>query len=49
MKLHEVEGRTVLTWQTYYDFKGKFGWDDANFIVHPEHFFVSLRPIFLTP
>lgn len=32
-----------LTWkqQTFYDFEGKFGWHDANFIVHPENFFVS--------
>lgn len=27
--------------QTYYDFEGKFGFHDANFIIHPEHFFVS--------
>lgn len=27
--------------QTYYPFEEKFGWQDANFIIHPEHFFVS--------
>lgn len=26
--------------QTYYDF-GKFGFHDANFIIHPENFYVS--------
>lgn len=25
--------------QTYYDFK-KLGWQDANFIIHPEHFYM---------
>lgn len=30
--------------QTYYDFKGKFGWHDANFIIHPENFFVCTAP-----
>lgn len=32
------------TSQTYYDFEGKFGFHDANFIIHPEHFFVSYSP-----
>ncbi|KAG8626206.1 hypothetical protein KVT40_006607 [Elsinoe batatas] len=26
--------------ETYYDFK-KFGWKDANFIIHPEHFYMA--------
>jgi len=27
--------------QTYYDFEGKYGFHDANFIIHPEDFYVS--------
>lgn len=34
------EARLTLSHQTYYDFEKKFGWDDANFIIHPTHFFV---------
>lgn len=28
--------------QTYYDFE-KFGWQDSNFIIHPEHWFMAAR------
>ena len=34
----------IIATNTYYDFEGKFGFHDANFIIHPEHFFVSLGP-----
>ncbi|KAK4149723.1 para-nitrophenol 4-monooxygenase [Chaetomidium leptoderma] len=33
----------IIATNTYYDFKGKFGWHDANFIIHPEHFFMAAR------
>ncbi|KAK4118282.1 FAD/NAD(P)-binding domain-containing protein [Parathielavia appendiculata] len=33
----------IIATNTYYDFDGKFGWQDANFIIHPEHFFVAAR------
>ncbi|KAK5651865.1 hypothetical protein OQA88_11634 [Cercophora sp. LCS_1] len=33
----------IIATNTYYDFEGKFGWSDANFIVHPEHFFMAAR------
>ncbi|KAK3900988.1 para-nitrophenol 4-monooxygenase [Staphylotrichum tortipilum] len=33
----------IIATNTYYDFKEKFGWEDANFIVHPEHFFMAAR------
>lgn len=33
----------VSTTKTYYDFEGKFNFHDANFIIHPENFYVSLR------
>lgn len=35
--------------QTYYDFEGKFGFHDANFIIHPEHFFVGSLSLSLAP
>lgn len=28
--------------QTYYDFD-QFDWEDSNFIVHPEHYFMAAR------
>lgn len=28
--------------QTYYDFD-KFGWNDSNFIVHPDHWFMAAK------
>lgn len=28
--------------QTYYDFD-QFGWDDSNFIIDPEHYFMAAR------
>ncbi len=31
--------------KVYYDFEGKFGFHDANFILHPEHFFVWFLPL----
>ena len=32
--------------QTYYNFEKKFGWGDASFIIHPDHFFVrEQRPM----
>ncbi|KAF2218752.1 FAD binding domain-containing protein [Elsinoe ampelina] len=30
----------IVATNTYYDFK-KFGWKDANFIIHPEHFYMA--------
>lgn len=43
----EYPGKTwdaqIIATNTYYDFAGKFGFNDANFIIHPEHFFV--RPL----
>ncbi|KAK4158678.1 para-nitrophenol 4-monooxygenase [Cladorrhinum sp. PSN259] len=33
----------IIATNTYYDFEGKFGWHDANFIIHPEHFFMAAR------
>ncbi|KAL0943770.1 Para-nitrophenol 4-monooxygenase 1 [Colletotrichum truncatum] len=33
----------IVATNTYYDFEGKFGWDDANFIIHPEHFFMAAK------
>lgn len=32
----------IIATNTYYDFS-KFGWHDANFIIHPEHFFMATR------
>ncbi|KAH6844581.1 hypothetical protein B0I37DRAFT_392012 [Chaetomium sp. MPI-CAGE-AT-0009] len=33
----------IIATNTYYPFDEKFGWDDANFIVHPEHFFMAAK------
>lgn len=33
----------IVATNTYYDFEGKFGWQDANFIIHPEHFFMAAK------
>ncbi|KAI1811295.1 FAD binding domain-containing protein [Poronia punctata] len=33
---------TIVATNAYFDFS-KFGWSDANFIVHPEHFFMSAK------
>ncbi|KAF6828067.1 FAD binding domain-containing protein [Colletotrichum musicola] len=33
----------IVATNTYYDFEGKFGWRDANFIIHPEHFFMAAK------
>ncbi|OHE95379.1 FAD binding domain-containing protein [Colletotrichum orchidophilum] len=33
----------IVATNTYYDFAGKFGFDDANFIIHPEHFFMAAK------
>ncbi|KAK3314130.1 FAD binding domain-containing protein [Apodospora peruviana] len=33
----------IVATNTYYDFEGKFGFHDANFIIHPEHFFMAAR------
>ncbi|KIH92476.1 hypothetical protein SPBR_02793 [Sporothrix brasiliensis 5110] len=33
----------IIATNTYYDFGGKFGFDDANFIIHPEHFFMAAK------
>lgn len=33
----------IIATNTYYDFEGKFGWDDANFIIDPQHFFMAAR------
>ncbi|PNS14406.1 hypothetical protein CAC42_3692 [Sphaceloma murrayae] len=30
----------IVATNTYYDFK-KYGWQDANFIIHPEHFYMA--------
>ncbi|KAK1753707.1 para-nitrophenol 4-monooxygenase [Echria macrotheca] len=35
--------RQIIATNTYYDFREKFGWDDANFIINPEHFFMAAR------
>jgi len=32
----------ALTRQTYYPFD-KFGWEDANFIIHPQHYFMAAK------
>ncbi|KAF9881070.1 FAD binding domain-containing protein [Colletotrichum karsti] len=36
-------GTQIVATNTYYDFEGKFGWQDANFIIHPEHFFMAAK------
>ncbi|KAK3936039.1 FAD binding domain-containing protein [Diplogelasinospora grovesii] len=33
----------IIATNTYYDFEGKFGFHDANFIIHPEHFFMAAK------
>ncbi|KAK4233063.1 hypothetical protein C8A03DRAFT_48270 [Achaetomium macrosporum] len=33
----------IIATNTYYPFEEKFGWHDANFIIHPEHFFMAAR------
>ncbi|CAK7217557.1 hypothetical protein SCUCBS95973_003195 [Sporothrix curviconia] len=33
----------IIATNTYYDFAGKFDFNDANFIVHPEHFFMAAK------
>ncbi|KAK0375096.1 FAD binding domain-containing protein [Colletotrichum limetticola] len=33
----------IVATNTYYDFAGKFGFDDANFIIHPDHFFMAAK------
>ncbi|KAJ9142969.1 Para-nitrophenol 4-monooxygenase [Pleurostoma richardsiae] len=33
----------IVATNTYYDFEGKFGFADANFIIHPEHFFMAAK------
>ncbi|KAL2179634.1 uncharacterized protein P884DRAFT_275946 [Thermothelomyces heterothallicus CBS 202.75] len=33
----------IIATNTYYPFAEKFGWQDANFIIHPEHFFMAAR------
>ncbi|KAF7553250.1 hypothetical protein G7Z17_g3756 [Cylindrodendrum hubeiense] len=42
----EFPGRTwdqqIVATNTYYDFK-KFGWNDSNFIVHPDHWFMAAK------
>ncbi|KAJ1324709.1 4-nitrocatechol/4-nitrophenol 4-monooxygenase [Microdochium nivale] len=42
----EFPGKTwdkqIVATNTYYDFH-KFGWDDTNFIIDPEHFFMAAR------
>ncbi|KAK4223343.1 hypothetical protein QBC38DRAFT_487889 [Podospora fimiseda] len=35
--------KQIIATNTFYDFEGKFGWHDANFIIHPEHFFMAAR------
>jgi len=36
------ESFILLTPQTYYDFK-KYGYEDSNFIIHPEHWHMAAR------
>ncbi|KAM7218031.1 para-nitrophenol 4-monooxygenase [Rhypophila decipiens] len=33
----------IIATNTFYDFEGKFGFHDANFIIHPEHFYMAAR------
>jgi 2-polyprenyl-6-methoxyphenol hydroxylase-like FAD-dependent oxidoreductase len=33
--------RPIVATNVYYDFEGKFGFANSNFILHPDHFFVS--------
>ncbi|KAF3936960.1 hypothetical protein ABW19_dt0208069 [Dactylella cylindrospora] len=34
--------KQIVATNTYYDFS-KFGWEDSNFIIHPEHLFMAAR------
>lgn len=34
-------------YQVYYDFEGKHGWANSNFIIHPDHFTVSITTRYL--
>ncbi|KAI1489508.1 FAD binding domain-containing protein [Biscogniauxia mediterranea] len=34
--------KQIVATNVYYDFQ-KYGWDDSNFIIHPEHFFMAAR------
>ncbi|USP74122.1 FAD/NAD(P)-binding domain-containing protein [Curvularia clavata] len=34
--------RQIVATNTYYDFD-KFGWEDSNFIIHPEHWFMAAK------
>ncbi|VUC37790.1 unnamed protein product [Clonostachys rosea] len=42
----EFPGKTwqyqIVATNTYYNFE-KFGWDDSNFIIHPEHWFMAAK------
>ncbi|KAH8886972.1 FAD binding domain-containing protein [Thozetella sp. PMI_491] len=33
----------IIATNTYYDFEGKFGFHDTNFIIHPENFFMAAK------
>ncbi|EOO00965.1 putative fad binding domain-containing protein [Phaeoacremonium minimum UCRPA7] len=33
----------IVATNTYYNFEEKFGWADANFIIHPEHFYMAAK------
>jgi 2-polyprenyl-6-methoxyphenol hydroxylase-like FAD-dependent oxidoreductase len=33
--------RQIVATNVYYDFEGKYGFTNSNFIIHPEHFFVG--------
>ncbi|EPS38686.1 hypothetical protein H072_7554 [Dactylellina haptotyla CBS 200.50] len=34
--------KQIVATNTYYDFS-KFGWEDSNFIIHPDHLFMAAR------
>ncbi|KAK6544276.1 hypothetical protein TWF694_000978 [Orbilia ellipsospora] len=34
--------KQIVATNTYYDFS-KYGWEDSNFIIHPEHLFMAAR------
>ncbi|OAL42548.1 FAD/NAD(P)-binding domain-containing protein [Pyrenochaeta sp. DS3sAY3a] len=34
--------KQIVATNTYYDFS-KFGWNDSNFIIHPEHWYMAAR------
>ncbi|KAJ4415789.1 hypothetical protein N0V82_007151 [Gnomoniopsis sp. IMI 355080] len=44
---NEFPGHTwdaqIIATNTYYDFEGKFGFSEVNFIIHPEHFFMAAK------